>query len=89
MTEKKFARRVAVAAITVLAGLAQAPATQAQDAKVDAGTLTCEGQGRAGIVVGSKEQLVCTNKRARGGLAHRFAGSTIRVASTSVSTARA
>jgi hypothetical protein len=41
------------------------------------------------MVVGSKEQLVCTYKRAGGGRAHRFAGSTTRVASTSASAARA
>ena len=74
------ARRSLVAATA--AGLAVAGAAfsaQAQDAKVVAGTLTCEGQGAVGLILGSKENLVCTYNPAGSGPKHRFTGSTTRI----------
>lgn len=68
---------IALPAAAALA-LATAPAA-AQDAKVVAGTLTCEGQGTVGMVIGSKEELVCKYEPVGGGPVHRFAGSTTRV----------
>jgi hypothetical protein len=46
--------------VAVLLSLAAAPATEAESAKVKAGTLTCKGEGKVGLIVGSKETLDCT-----------------------------
>lgn len=51
----------------------------AQDAKLVAGTLTCEGQGTVGLIVGSKEDLRCKYAPAGGGASHQFAGKTTRI----------
>ncbi len=52
---------------------------EAEEAKVVAGTLTCDGQGTVGLIVGSKEDLVCKFTPAGGGAAYRFAGQTTRI----------
>ncbi len=69
--------RASAAALPAVAALAlmAAPAA-AQDAKVVATTLTCEGQGTVGFIVGSKEQLTCTFKSAGGKIKCRNSGST-------------
>lgn len=54
---------VALAVFSVF-GLANTPAAMADDAKVKAGTLTCQGQGKVGLILGSKEILDCTYKPA-------------------------
>lgn len=51
----------------------------AETAKVVAGTLTCDGHGTVGLIVGSKEKLDCKYAPAGGGPTHRFSGSTTRV----------
>lgn len=51
----------------------------AQTAKVVAGTLTCDGHGKVGMVVGSSENLACTYDPAGGGPNRRFSGRTERV----------
>ncbi len=50
-----------VAVVAVLGAAAGAPA-YAESAKVKAGTLTCKGQGRVGLILGSRETLDCTYK---------------------------
>jgi len=40
--------------------LAVAPFAHSEGAKVKAGTLTCKGQGKVGLILGSKEILDCT-----------------------------
>lgn len=79
MTDRTFARRSSIAVLAAVACAAITAPAGAEDAKVVAGTLTCEGQGAIGLIVGSKEELSCTYKPAGSGSAHRFAGSTTRV----------
>ena len=47
-----------------LLSLAVATTSYAQTAQVKAGTLTCKGKGRVGLILGSKESLDCTYKPA-------------------------
>ncbi len=68
----------AFAAATAVLLVAQSPAI-AQEAKVVAGTLTCDGEGTVGLIVGSKESLNCKYAPAGGGPSFRFAGATTRV----------
>lgn len=75
-------RAVALACSTTLAvlmGVSLPAQAQTETAKVVAGTLTCEGHGTVGMIVGSKETLDCTYAPAGGGAKHRFSGSTTRV----------
>ncbi|MCC0010984.1 MAG: DUF992 domain-containing protein [Hyphomicrobiaceae bacterium] len=51
-------------AVIALSMLFHTPAAMAQDAKVKVGTLTCQGQGKVGLILGSKETLNCTFKSA-------------------------
>lgn len=37
----------------------QSPQATAQSARIEAGTLTCKGKGSVGLVLGSKQALVC------------------------------
>lgn len=54
-------------------------ATVAQNAKLEAGTLTCQGQGSVGLVLGSQEKLVCDFTSAAGALVQRYNGTITRV----------
>lgn len=72
--------RPAVLAFAVLAALmGYSPPSHSETAKVIAGTLTCQGQGTVGLIVGSKEELICKYAPAGGGPEHSFAGTTTRV----------
>ena len=51
----------------------------AQNARAVAGTLTCQGQGSVGLVLGSKERLVCKYSPVGGGAERRFDGTITRV----------
>ena len=51
----------------------------AQSSKVVAGTLTCEGQGTIGMIVGSKETLHCQYAPASGGQSQAYSGTITRV----------
>jgi hypothetical protein len=57
-----------------MAGSARASAQN-----VRAGTLTCEGQGSIGLILGSSERLRCTYQPARGGPAIGFTGRITRL----------
>ncbi|MGQ0457530.1 MAG: DUF992 domain-containing protein [Hyphomicrobium sp.] len=63
-----FSRLFAAAAI---ATLSSSPLF-AQTASVVAGTLTCQGQGTVGMILGSKEELSCAYEPAGGGGAQRY-----------------
>lgn len=57
-----------------LVGLAATPAGSAETAKVKAGTLTCKGAGKVGLILGSKETLDCTYKPSDGRPARKLRG---------------
>jgi hypothetical protein len=63
-----------VAATAWLAGSAMASAQN-----VRAGTLTCEGQGNIGFILGSSERLRCTYQPARGGAPLKLNGRITRL----------
>jgi len=46
----------------------------AQETTIRAGTLTCEGQGGIGLIIGSKERLLCTYTPADGGPGRGYFG---------------
>ena len=51
----------------------------AQTAQIKAGTLTCEGKGAVGLILGSKEKLSCVYKPSGGGEKHHYDGTITRV----------
>jgi Protein of unknown function (DUF992) len=51
----------------------------AQGPTIQAGTLTCEGQGGVGLIVGSKERLNCTYTSADGADVRRYHGTITRL----------
>lgn len=53
--------------------------TVAQSAKIRAGTLTCEGQGGVGLIIGSKERLLCNYTPANGGPVRNYYGTITRL----------
>ncbi|MGI9426861.1 MAG: DUF992 domain-containing protein [Hyphomicrobiaceae bacterium] len=53
--------------------------SQAQNARLVAGTLTCEGQGSVGLILGSQERLRCAYTPAGGGRTLRYDGTITRV----------
>lgn len=55
-------RNFGLLASALLLAVAAAPAANSETAKVKAGTLTCKGQGKVGLILGSKETLYCTYK---------------------------
>jgi hypothetical protein len=61
-----------LAALAILATAAFASTASAQN--IRAGTLTCEGKGSIGLLIGSREALRCTYEPARGGPKRAFAG---------------
>ncbi|MCU0790517.1 MAG: DUF992 domain-containing protein [Nitratireductor sp.] len=65
-------KRVLKLAALATAALAIAGTAQAQN--IRAGTLTCEGKGSIGLLIGSREALTCTYQPASGAPARRFAG---------------
>jgi hypothetical protein len=58
---------LALAAVIALAGTASAQT-------IRAGTLTCEGKGSIGLLIGSKEALACTYQPTDGGPSRAYAG---------------
>jgi uncharacterized protein DUF992 len=56
----------------------QAPAI-AQNAKLEAGTLTCNGQGSVGLILGSQEKLSCDFTSSNGAIVQRYDGTITRV----------
>ncbi len=60
----KFSRVVLGLAVTAFAGAAALSPTpsfsQDNNAKIRTGTLTCQGKGRIGLLIGSREKLDCT-----------------------------
>jgi hypothetical protein len=66
--------------IALVAGIAWiASSIIASAQSVRAGTLTCEGQGSIGLILGSNERLLCTYQPASGGPARRFTGRITRL----------
>lgn len=53
--------------------------TDAADARLAAGTLTCQSDGAVGLVLGSKERMDCTYQPAGGGEPRYFAGTATRI----------
>ena len=51
----------------------------AQNAKLNAGTLTCQGQGSVGLILGSKEKLFCEFTSSSGDHVQRYDGTITRV----------
>lgn len=60
--------------------LAPAPAAaQERTAKVRTGTLTCEGKGKVGLLLGSREKLTCTYSPTGKGPKHELVGTVTNI----------
>lgn len=72
----RFSRQTgALCFLSMLIGsIAMAPYSHAQTAKVKAGTLTCKGKGKVGLILGSKETLDCTYAPAGQGASLKLKG---------------
>lgn len=73
----RFAAATAAATIAAAALLAAPPASA--QSKIVAGTLTCQGQGTVGLIVGSKESLRCAYKPAGTGATQSYSGSVTKI----------
>jgi hypothetical protein len=69
-----FLKIALVAGTALIAGSVTASAQN-----VRAGTLTCEGQGSIGLILGSNERLLCNYQPASGGPSRRFTGRITRL----------
>ena len=69
--------KVCVAAI--LAFLAIGVVAEAEDAKMKVGTLTCNGKGGVGLIIGSQETLDCTYTPSGDSKSRRFNGTMTRI----------
>jgi Protein of unknown function (DUF992) len=68
------------AALVAGAALLVSPlAAQAKGPSIRVGTLTCEGQGGVGLIIGSQERLICTYQSASGRDVRHFFGTISRV----------
>ena len=74
-----FSRSTMTAIFASIIFAAQPGSSTAQDAKLKAGTLTCEGKGSVGLILGSKEKLVCKLNSTSGKLIQRYDGTITRV----------
>jgi hypothetical protein len=54
-------------------------AAYAQNATIRVGTLTCQGHGGVGLIIGSKERLSCTYTSADGAVVRRYYGTITRL----------
>ena len=66
-------------AAAALAALLLPGAEASAQGKVVAGTLTCEGEGSVGLIVGSQQRLACTYVPAGGGSPQRYAGTITKI----------
>lgn len=74
-TSRSVLAGIALGALTLfLAGTASA-----ESAQIKAGTLTCEGKGGIGLIVGSQEKLSCAYEPVDGGAKRFFEGTITRV----------
>jgi hypothetical protein len=73
-SRKSQSIRAFMLAVATLFGLAAAPGADAETAKMKAGTLTCKGKGKVGLILGSKETLDCTYEPSDGGPARKLQG---------------
>ena len=71
-----FLRALACATLVLAVG---SIAASAQNAKVVAGTLTCEGQGSVGLILGSNEKLRCKFSPTGGRQPSYFDGAITRI----------
>jgi len=80
MTSLPFVSRFSVL-LAAIATLALVPgfAAHAQSAKLKAGTLTCNGQGGVGLILGSTERLDCSYAPVSGGPDLLFDGKITRI----------
>lgn len=67
-------RRVIYCLMAASLIFAIASTAHAQTAQVKAGTLTCKGKGKVGLILGSKESLDCTYSPADGRPSRRLRG---------------
>lgn len=65
--------------IAAVASVIALQPAQAQDAKLKAGTLTCQGKGSVGLILGSKEKLTCDFTTTSGRVVQRYDGTITRV----------
>jgi hypothetical protein len=79
MAQFRLALMVVCACGLLLAQVAIRSAAVAQDGRAVAGTLTCEGKGALGLILGSKERLDCKFAATSGGPERLFAGTITRV----------
>lgn len=75
---QKHCRDAAAGALALLVIAAPAGVT-AQEAKIEVGTLTCQGKGSVGLVLGSTERLVCNFNMPSGQLVQSYDGTITRV----------
>ena len=61
-----------------LMSLAAVPAADAQAPKVRAGTLTCQGSGSVGLIIGSQEKLNCTYQPTGSAKLRKYRGTVTR-----------
>ncbi len=76
ITTKSLLKLTAAAALLI--SIASSTAF-AQQATIRTGTLTCEGQGSIGLIVGSKERLLCAYTPADGGPGRDYFGTITRL----------
>jgi hypothetical protein len=77
-----FGKAMAIAPIAAGLGVAlalTAPAAAQQSSKLIAGTLTCQGKGSVGLVLGSKETLACTYVPAGKGGAQSYSATITKI----------
>lgn len=70
---------LALFAILALLTTAGQKTVRAQNATLEAGTLTCKGQGSVGLILGSQERLVCDFTSTLGTMVQRYSGTITRV----------
>ncbi len=79
---RKRSNRYLRPALVLLTGgllsLAAVSAANAQAAKVRAGTLTCQGSGSVGLIIGSQEKLNCTYQPTESAKLRKYRGTVTR-----------
>ncbi len=66
-------------AMAAVATLFIGEAAVAQTAKINAGTLTCKGEGNVGLIVGSIEKLMCTYAPSGSGVMRDYSATITRI----------
>ena len=71
-------RAASAAALAVVTATLPAP-SEAESAKLVAGTLTCKGHGGVGLILGSQETLSCVFNSASSGHRHRYVATITKI----------